>query len=164
MSSDTVNIEPHIRPATLEDAPGISRLISETWTEFNKHTVTPEDLHAYITGPLSPPSIASDISDPNSVIIIASQNDCLIGMAQLTKNTTLPCLTLPKPIELQRLYAASSHHGSGLGARLVRQAEALAKEQGYESLWLGVYDGNKRGSRFCNGEETISYWRRQILA
>jgi ribosomal protein S18 acetylase RimI-like enzyme len=142
-------LTPLIRTATEDDAQAISNLISKTWSEFNAHTVCPSDLSAYLAGPLSPSSILLDIQNPSTRFLITTSQTTIIAVAQLTLSPSPPeCVSLPKPIELQRLYLSSTYHGGGLGRALVNAVEDLAREEGFKSIWLGVYDGNEGGMGF----------------
>ncbi|WWD21983.1 hypothetical protein CI109_106471 [Kwoniella shandongensis] len=66
----------------------------------------------------------------------------------LTSPTLFEAVTLPNPIEIRRLYIHTSFHGTGLAQSLLSQAEHLAREKGFQSLWLIVWSGNGRGIRF----------------
>lgn len=72
----------------------------------------------------------------------------MLGVVPLVRESTEPCLTLPKPVELQRLYVHSSQHGTGLAKELVKTAEAQARELGGKNIWLGVWEDNGRGKSF----------------
>jgi len=51
-------------------------------------------------------------------------------------------------VELQRLYVDTSFHGGGVGKLLIGGIEAIAKEEGYETLWLGVWEENFKAYGF----------------
>ncbi len=54
----------------------------------------------------------------------------------------------PKPVELQRLYVSTEAHGLGLGRLLVERIEGIAREEGWETLWLGVWEDNFKAHGF----------------
>ncbi|KAK8846679.1 hypothetical protein IAR55_005766 [Kwoniella newhampshirensis] len=166
----------NMRLATLADAAAVSHLIGSTWSEFFGYSVSPSDLEHYLATKLSVEGITADLKDPKDVFLVAtttpdatqpqsqsqsqpqpsssSESECssdsstIVGVVQLVRDSTEACLTLPKPIELQRLYAHSSTHGSGLGRLLVEKAEAKGRELGYGSIWLGVWENNESAKRF----------------
>ena len=89
----------------------------------------------------------------------------IVGVTQLILGPTEPCLTLPNPVELNRLYIEEAYQGSGLAASLVDEAGSVAKaaisarfnvssaksgDGAGEpcSLWLGVWEDNPRAVRF----------------
>ena len=90
----------------------------------------------------------------------ATNSDTVLGVAQLIVNTQEDCLTLPNPVELNRLYVEDEYRGMGLAGTLVDAAARIAKEVITEraegqsengarcSLWLGVWEDNPRAIRF----------------
>ncbi|WRT65128.1 uncharacterized protein IL334_002070 [Kwoniella shivajii] len=72
----------------------------------------------------------------------------LLGIVQLIKGTRESCVTLPRPIELRRIYLSISAHGSGIASSLFQIAESHSIGLGYQSIWLGCWEDNPRGLRF----------------
>lgn len=141
------------RNAVPSDAPVISELIGSTWSHFFAYSVSASDLDEYLSGPLSPASIERDINNPCNTFIVAqiTQEDgsvTIIGVAQLVIGPTDASLTLPKPIELRRFYILKEYQGTTLAKDLMSQAESRAKREGYETIWLGVWEDNSRAKRF----------------
>lgn len=149
MSSST-----HIfRRPTASEASAISCLIGSTWAHFFAYSVSASDLAGYLAGPISPSSIERDISDSTQLFLVAidttKEGDAsIIGAVQLSTNITVPCLKLPKSIHLRRFYIDKSYHGAGLARDLMGAAEELGRREGYESMWLGVWEDNHRAQRF----------------
>ncbi|WVQ83858.1 hypothetical protein IAT38_006002 [Cryptococcus sp. DSM 104549] len=150
---------PTIRLGTASDAAAVSHLIGSTWSHFFGYSVSPSDLEDYLATSLSVEQIRKDLENPQYVFIVVDGTEAseeggkgeggeILGVVQLVKSSSEPCLTLPKPIELRRLYVASSQHGTGLAPRLVSAAEEKSRELGAESIWLGVWEDNGRGKRF----------------
>ena len=53
----------------------------------------------------------------------------IVGVMQLIFDPTEPCLTLPNPVELNRLYIEEAYQSSGLAASLVDEAGSSPKQQ-----------------------------------
>jgi len=133
------------------------------------------DLNAYLREAYSCDAIEDDICSNDKYFLVATAtaastsaesgdggkekerkkgNGDVIGFAQLTEYSTEPCLSHLPPtqvIELQRLYVHSSTQGMGIGKRLMRQMEGLAKKMGYKYMWLGVWEGNFVAQRVYEG-------------
>jgi ribosomal protein S18 acetylase RimI-like enzyme len=108
-------------------------------------------MEEYITSNFTHPKILAELSNPNKRFIIAMNQGESCGFSQLTIGSTEPCLShIPTPtmVELQRIYVGLAHHGSGLGKMLMDTAISVAKKEGFEWIWLGVYEENKRAKRF----------------
>ncbi|KAI9635557.1 acyl-CoA N-acyltransferase [Dioszegia hungarica] len=135
------------------DAPALSHLYGSVWAHFFAYSVSPSDLEDYLSGPLSPSSIERDIADPTARFLLATTQtpdgkDTIIGAVQLATGMSEPCLAESSTIHLRRLYIDMAHHGSGLAGDLMARTEEMARKEGYRSLWLGVWEDNKRGRRF----------------
>ncbi|WWD05921.1 hypothetical protein V865_004006 [Kwoniella europaea PYCC6329] len=139
---------------TPSDAEQISKLVGTTWSDLFGWSVSPQDLDTYINFTLSPSSFESELaqSDKHMFICAASSSsgeiqEEILGVAQLVQNPTPP-MDIPSSIELQRLYAHPSTHGTGLGQLLITKSKEMARELGKSKIWLGVWEGNERGKRF----------------
>ncbi|WVW78831.1 hypothetical protein I302_100794 [Kwoniella bestiolae CBS 10118] len=154
-----------IRQGDIHDAQAISDLMIEVFTRSFGHSCTPEELVKYIESTLSLEPIKNDLNNPKCTWLLAYSsttpspeikevpNDMktdaeLLGIVQLTKDSYEPCLTLPHPIELQRIYLSYSAHGTGLARDLINLAEDRSRELGFKSIWLGAWEDNHRAKGF----------------
>ncbi len=71
-----------------------------------------------------------------------------IGFALLTSPDFAPDLITPEDIELKRIYCFSRFHGQGVGAALMQQSMAGARQAGASRLLLGVHRDNIRALTF----------------
>ncbi|MEM0981513.1 MAG: GNAT family N-acetyltransferase, partial [Cyanobacteria bacterium P01_H01_bin.58] len=89
---------------------------------------------------------------PNSLFLLAykaSEPDKNpVGYARLISHSTEPSVTGPKPIELVRLYVDQSAVGQGYGAQLMQACLEQAADDGFETIWLGVWEKNYRAQAF----------------
>lgn len=138
-----------IRKAALADAKAISELGTHVWTQTFGHTVSPEDLKTYLTTSYSPSAIETDISNPSKDLILATTpSNEIIGFTLMTKGSSEDCLaSFTNYVELQRIYVHPDHHGCGVGKMLAKAVEDLARQQGFENLWLGVWEENAKALR-----------------
>lgn len=138
-----------IRKAALADAKAISELGNHVWTQTFGHTVSPEDLKTYLTTSYSPSAIETDISNPSKDLILATTpSNEIIGFTLMTKGSSEDCLaSFTNYVELQRIYVHPDHHGCGVGKMLAKAVEDLARQQGFENLWLGVWEENAKALR-----------------
>jgi ribosomal protein S18 acetylase RimI-like enzyme len=135
-----------LRPALPKDAPQIAALGSHVFSTSFGYSMPPSDLQAYLSTAYSLPSVTADISNPLITILVAlSASSDIVGFTQLTRGTYEPCLEgCEKPVELQRLYVSPDFHGGGVGRLLVEAIERVAREEGFVTLWLGVWEENFR--------------------
>lgn len=144
-----------IRKATPEDAAAIGRLGASTFAATFGHSVTPEQLASHLEEGYSVEATTSLIVDDDRDMFLAvSAEDRIMGFALLTRGSVEPELNkvlsqeqLIKTIELQRIYVDPESQGSGVGKALERKLVETAREEGYEYMWLSVWDQHTKGHR-----------------
>ncbi|KAK4685882.1 diamine N-acetyltransferase, partial [Tremellales sp. Uapishka_1] len=152
-----------IRPAKPTDAAQISSLISTTWSHFFGYSVSPSDLATYLSTTLSVNQISLDLANPsyNYTVIVPPHSSTIAGVIQLVYDSTEPCLEGRAPIELRRLYVAEEYHGKGIAQLLMEAADAVGREKGCDTIWLGVWENNPRAERFyqkCGYDKRGEHW------
>lgn len=163
-----------IRIASPEDASSIRNIGSTVFAASFGHSLAPEDLEAYLEDAYSLQSVLDDIGNPSKTVCVAcdAQNQVL-GFATLTEGTIEDCIrSVPAPVELQRLYVDSAAHGRGIGGALIMHVEGIARDRGFKTCWLGVWEENYKAQKvyermgygkagdhdFVMGEEVQTDW------
>lgn len=134
-----------LRVAIAQDAAPIAKLGSHVFTKTFGHSVSSDELQAYLTEHYSTTAIVADISNPSKNMIVATEaeTDKIIGFATLTRGSKEPCIEhLQDTVELQRIYVDMGQHGKGVGKLLEKKVEDMAREQGFKYIWLGVWEEN----------------------
>ncbi|KUJ24305.1 acyl-CoA N-acyltransferase [Mollisia scopiformis] len=143
---------PTFRLARPEDAPAIAHLGSTVFRTTFGYSMPPSDLETYLQTSYSASSITCDLLNPTITVLVATSPISpypIVGFSQLNRSSSEPCIAdSPKPVELQRLYVDTSFHGGGVGKGLVGEVERIAKEEGYRTLWLGVWEENFKAQGF----------------
>lgn len=137
-----------IRRGTIEDAVLLSKLGARTFSETFAADNTPENLTAYIAASFNVAQQTAELKDPASTFLIAEVDGRAAGYARLRDSEPEQGVEGPKPVELVRLYVAREWLGRGLGAELMRVCLDEARRSGYETIWLGVWEGNPRAQEF----------------
>lgn len=150
-----------IRTATASDSKALAALGVEVFTATFAHSCTKEQLQAFLDEAYTPEAIAKDIADSSKDVLVATEEDDssptpgeggsskLLGFMYLTRGSSEPCVEhLERPVELQRLYIALGAHGKGLGKALSLAADERAREQGFKTIWLGVWEENHKAQAF----------------
>lgn len=152
-----------IRTATASDSKALAALGTEVFTATFAHSCTKEQLQAFLDEAYTPEAVAKDIADSSKDVLVATEEEGddgpssstpdggskLLGFMYLTRGSSDPCVEhLDRPVELQRLYIALGAHGKGLGKALSLAADERAREQGFKTIWLGVWEENHKAQAF----------------
>ena len=137
-----------IRRANADDAELLAELGARTFSEAFAADNSPHNMTAYLASSFSLEKQAEELADPHSLFLIAEAAGVAVGYAMLRAGDVEEGITGDNPVELVRLYVSRESLGSGLGAALMQACIGEAKRQGYQTLWLGVWEHNSRAQAF----------------
>ncbi len=139
-----------IRKAKTEDAKTLAELSFKTfWDAFHEHPANaPDDMADYMEKAFSIEQTRRELSEENSIFLIAEIEDEAAGYAKATLGNLEEGISASKPIELNRLYSHQKFLGKGVGKCLMDECFQIAKENGCDVMWLGVWEFNPRAQAF----------------
>jgi len=116
-------------------------------------SVTPANIAAFVDANLSAVRFAEYLSDPQRLILTASQDGRIVGYAMLIRGVgndpDIQRAVRARPaVELSKMYVLPDNHGSGVSTALMDAALAAAADWGGGCVWLGVNQKNIRAQRF----------------
>jgi GNAT superfamily N-acetyltransferase len=120
-----------LRPAVDADAPAVADLWEQGWRDGHVGNV-PDALVAMRTPDSFRTRAAARIADTT----VAEVRGELAGFIMLAGD------------EVEQVYVAAAHRGSGVAAVLLAEAERLVAAAGHDVAWLKVVPGNTRARRF----------------
>jgi ribosomal protein S18 acetylase RimI-like enzyme len=136
-----------IRLARPDDAPALSQLAIDTFTETFGHLYSAADLNAFLQASYELKTVRREIANPRQYWLIAEQAGEAIGYAQ-----SGPC-GLPhadvsaRDGELKRIYIRQSAQGTGLGRALLEQSLAWIAAHFPGPVWIGVWSENFKAQK-----------------
>jgi len=139
---------PVIRHALPEDAAALAAFAAQAFTATYRELDDPQEIADYCAEHFVPGVMAAVIEDPACTVLLAHVGGELAGYAIVKARAAPACVTGPAPMQLWRLYLGAGFIGQGLGARLMDEVHAQARQRGAATLWLGVYDRNVRAVAF----------------
>jgi diamine N-acetyltransferase len=116
----------------------------DTFSEFN----SAENMRLYLSKNFSQEKVAAEFDEPGAVFFIAEQNDVPMGYAKVRSAKKPEGLNGYSPMEVERIYVSKDHLGKGVGQLLMQTCIDHAKQSGYDMIWLGVWEHNKRALAF----------------
>ncbi|HEX6323279.1 MAG TPA: N-acetyltransferase [Vicinamibacterales bacterium] len=137
-----------VRPATAADAARLSAFARRVFDEVFGPANDPDDMASYLAQAFSPGVQLAEIVAPGSILLLAERDGAFQGYLHIAPAPTPDCVTGPAPLELKRLYVDPSHHGRGVGRKLLDEGLARAHSAGARTIWLGVWEHNTRAQKF----------------
>lgn len=137
-----------IRPASPDDAAILAQFAARAFVDAFIADNDPSDIEHYVSQAFTQAQVASEIANPESLFLLATLGGELVGYAKLHNGEALACVSGVRPVELVRLYSRVDHIGRGIGSALMRECLERAKKGGHDTIWLGVWERNKRAIDF----------------
>ncbi|WP_324697705.1 GNAT family N-acetyltransferase [Novosphingobium aerophilum] len=139
----------NLRPATAEDAAALADLGRRSFVVKFGHMYTPEDLANFLEDSHSEAKVAKEIADPGMRIMLAVEEDRLLGYCKMVLDCGWPEHARGGAvIELKQLYTDPEATGQGIGASLMDWALDLARERAADEVQLSVWSGNEGAQKF----------------
>lgn len=120
-----------LRPAVPADAVAVARIWSEGWRDGHLGNV-PDDLVAIRTEESFGTRAAERVGDTT----VAVADGTVAGFVMVVAD------------EVEQVYVAADHRGTGVAAALIAEAERLVAAGGHGRAWLAVVAGNARARAF----------------
>lgn len=139
---------PHIRRASIEDAQLLADLGARTFDETFSKDNSPEDMAVYLADSFSVGRLTEELTDPLAVFFVAEVEGRAAGYAKIHSGEVSASVEGQRPIELVRLYVSQDWLGRGVGPALMRRCIDEARELGFQTIWLGVWERNHRAQAF----------------
>lgn len=137
-----------IRIGSSDDNVLLAELGARTFHDTFAKDNTLEDMAIYLAETFGPEQQAKELADPATIVLIAEIEGLPAGYARLCVGTSPSTFTIPRSIEIARLYADARWIGHGVGPALMSAILAHAAEKDFDSVWLGVWEHNPRAIAF----------------
>ncbi|GHA69514.1 GNAT family N-acetyltransferase [Pontibacter akesuensis] len=138
----------HFRAGTAADAALLADLGWRTFEETFSESNDPADMAAFKYTMYSPALQAAELADPETEFVLVEASGEAIAYMKLYKGEAPMEIKGNKPLQVSRLYIAAAWLGRGLGDQLMQKALAKAATEGFDVVWLTVWEHNERAKRF----------------
>jgi len=139
-----------IRPATAADILLLQELCITTFIDTYDTYNTPENMQQYIDRNYTTAQLLDELADINIQYCLAFTDNIPAGYIKLRTTDNPPELAGKKHIEVERIYVLPAFKGGGIGRQMINHALVMAKQQGFDILWLGVWEHNTKAQAFYN--------------
>lgn len=137
-----------IKRAGDAEANVLSVLATVTFYEAYFEQDTPIDISNYIVDSFSPETIEREMDYEAVEYYLAFVDEKAVGYMKLVQGTEAEGIDPKISLELKRIYVVERYWRTGIGEKLLNRAIQRARKQGFEYLWLGVWQENARALGF----------------
>jgi len=137
-----------IRRAEESDALALSVLAEGTFRAAFAESNTAADMQRHCAANYSQALQLAEIRASERETWLAEADDTLVAYVQLRLNAASPAISGERPVEIQRFYVDTAHHGTGVAHQLMAHVLVRAQAAGSAALWLGVWERNPRALAF----------------
>lgn len=132
----------------LEQVESLKALAEQTFKETFGHVNTTEQLRAFFDEAYSLERLSQELLSSESEHYFISVDDQLAGYMKVNWGEAQTEHELGNAFEIQRIYILQAFQGYGLGKKLFELALEKAKTEGFDWVWLGVWEGNVKAQSF----------------
>jgi len=140
----TIEIKPAGRPEADLIADIARKTFMETYGEMN----TPENMEAYLNSQFSDEKLLEELQHPRTRFFLAYHNGIPAAFTKVRDDRKAKKLEEIKAIEIQRIYVLQEYQGFSLGKAMLDMIKELARKDGYQTIWLQVWQKNNKAIRF----------------
>ena len=140
--------ESQITSVTEQELEALREISIRTFTDtFSEHN-TAEDMQKYVHENLSTEKLQTELVTSGSAFYLIKSGNELAGYMKLNTGTAQTVAGKPGTMEIERIYVLRKFHGLQLGKSLLHHALDLAGKAGYATVWLGVWEHNRKAIAF----------------
>lgn len=137
-----------IKIATISDAPVISFLGKQTFTETFGFLFTEDELNQYLEDTFNLKKLESSLLKPHNIFEIMYYDDKPVGYCKVKVGSNYNDSIDKTHVQLQKIYILKEYLGKKLGAVLLKYVFDLSEIKKCELIWLVVLHTNARAIKF----------------
>lgn len=133
---------------TTTDLPELQAIGKQTFVEAFGPGNTEENMQQYLEEGFSDEKLTAELNDKNSAFYFARSGSNVLGYLKLNFGNAQTELKDEKALEIERIYVLQAFLGQQVGQALYEKSLQVARENGMDYIWLGVWEENPRAIRF----------------
>ena len=136
------------RRITLDNLEKLQKIGRKTFEETFSESNSEENMRNYLEEGFSKEKLTEELNNKDSEFYFAILKDEVIGYLKVNFGESQTELKDSKALEIERIYVSKEFHGKSVGQILYDKAIEIAKQNGSEYVWLGVWEENPRAINF----------------
>lgn len=137
-----------LRYALPSDAELIADISRQTFYDTFAADNSPEDMDKFLKEQFTRGRLMLEVGAPENTFLLAYADGRVAGYAKLRDAGKPAALNGSAALEIARLYALTGFLGKGVGAVLMKACLDVARAKEKETVWLGVWEKNRRALEF----------------
>lgn len=126
----------------------LAEISRSTFRDAFAHLNDPADFEAYMQKSFSDEAISKELGNPLSEFYLVYYHNRLAAYFKINKAGAQTDLQQPDSLELERIYVQKDFQGKRIGRWILDQLIEMAREKGFSTIWLGVWEENRDAIRF----------------
>ncbi|MEZ0484983.1 GNAT family N-acetyltransferase [Fibrella aquatica] len=133
-----------IRQATLSDLETLVSVARKSiYDAFSPEKYPGNPVQQYLDEAVTIPHYQQEFTDRRATFWLAeNEQGVAIGFLKLRHHAPPRRMPVRHALEIVRLYLLDDYTGRGYGRQLMQYALDYARQQGYQAVWLGVWEHN----------------------
>lgn len=137
-----------IKKVTTADVAELQAISRETFKKTFDPYTAPADMARFLQEDYETSKLIAEINNPASRFFFLMVDNEVAGYLKVNVGDAQTERLKPNALEVERIYLREKFQHQGLGLVLIKLAEKLAREEGYDYMWLGVYEHNLNAQKF----------------
>lgn len=131
-----------------EEVSLLTSIAKRTFADAFEAVNTPEDFALYVSKNLTETALGAELANPDSSFWWVCQVGQPVAYFKLNYAPAQTDIHDASSIELERIYTLAEWQGHGIGSLIIEHIETVARQEGMQSIWLGVWEKNHRAIAF----------------
>ncbi|NRO50873.1 GNAT family N-acetyltransferase [Lactobacillus helveticus] len=137
-----------IKSITTKDVKELQKVSRETFKDTFDEYTAPDDMKRFLKEDYETSKLIKEIENPDSHFFFLMVGDEVAGYLKINVGDAQTEHLKENALEVERIYLLPSFQHKGLGNVLLDYAEDTARKEGYDYMWLGVYEKNINAQHF----------------
>lgn len=153
-----------IKRVTIADVEELQKISRETFkATFDPYTAS-DDMKRFLKEDYETGKLINEINNPDSRFFFLMVGDEIAGYLKINVGDAQTEHLKKNALEVERIYLRAAFQHRGLGNILLDYAEEIARKEGKDYIWLGVYEKNINAQHFYkrHGFEKVSQHTFQV--
>ncbi len=137
-----------IRIVLPNEIEALQKISKQTFYESFSSQNTEENMSHYLNESLSVEKLKTELNTADTEFYFAIKANRIIGYLKINFGNTQTEVHDIRAIEIERIYILTDFQGLSIGQILLEKVIFIAEQRNATSIWLGVWEENKRAIRF----------------